>query len=155
MTVSVFHSDGKKWMYLLTCGRRLAGSPGLSTVRSFSAWSRNISLHNMLCLLSQGLYPTHFCLPGWFNFIFSKTSPNKDKMSGTVKRLWLVIRWIVFRLDNIITETVNWTSKKQLPTHLSGFPSSSLRFSAELQYSSLTYWRSSVTNKITTTHINQ
>ena len=46
-----------------------------------------------------------------FYFIFSKTSPNKDcEMSGIVKRLWLVIRLIVFRPD-IVTEMVDWPIK--------------------------------------------
>ena len=38
----------------------LGGSPGLSKVPSFSAWSWNITLHNMLCLLQGPL--TQSCL---------------------------------------------------------------------------------------------
>ena len=50
-----------------------------------------IALHNMLCPLPEPL-AYQFLPAGSFYFIFSKTSPNKDrKMSGTVKRLWLVI----------------------------------------------------------------
>ena len=37
-------------------------------------------------------------LSGSFYFIFSKASLNKDgEMSGTVNRLWLVMRWIISR----------------------------------------------------------
>ena len=55
-------------------------------------------------------------LPGSF-YVLSSTSPNKDcKMSETVKRLWLAIRWIAFCPD--ITETVDWPLKTDyLPTY--------------------------------------
>ena len=50
--------------------KRTGGSPGLSTVHSlYSAWSRNMALPNMLCLLPRSCS---------FYFIFSKTFENKN-----------------------------------------------------------------------------
>ena len=75
----------------------------------FITWSRNTAVHGILCLL---IGPLVSPISAWVHSTsFSqKTSPDNDcKMSGTVKRLWLAIKWTVFRLDitDDITEMVD------------------------------------------------
>ena len=86
----------------------------------FSAWSRNIALHNMLCLLPGPLayqfLPSQF--PSSFYIIFSKTCPSKDcEMSGTVKSLTCDLMNCGSSWYNPKTKMVGWALKTdQLPT---------------------------------------
>ena len=99
-----------------------------SKIPPFSAWSRNIALHNMFCLL-QGLLIYSF-LPSRFRPISCSPKPLKTKTAKCLELLTyfdLWFRWIVFRPD--ITETVDWELKTnhpptyhhQLDTYYTGF----------------------------------
>ena len=77
---------------------------------SFKSWSRNnTALHNTRCLLPGP--PAYSFLPSLFILlhVLQHLSKQDCQMSGTMKRLWLAIRWIVFRPD--ITATLDWALK--------------------------------------------
>ena len=70
----------------------------------------------MLCLLPGPL--AYSFLPFWFILLIFLRNLSKQrlpKIPGTVKRLWLVIRWNGFRPD--LTQTVDWALKIQLPIY--------------------------------------
>ena len=105
--------SGVLWMQKLR--PHPGGSPGLSKV----PFKKNFFIKPCVIYFAycQGLWFANFCLSGSFYFIFSKTPLNKDcKMSGIVKKLCLVVRWIMFHPDN---KRNGWLGvQKQLPTYL-------------------------------------